>query len=246
VAVAEPAWSRQQRQSRGLTDVIELAVFDMAGTTVQEHGVVYRVLKECVVAAGSRPTETDIEKWMGAGKREAITALLTDPVPPEQRVVDAAFADFRSRLDAAYSADPPAAFPNVEDLFLRLRTAGIKVALTTGFDREVTDRLLTLLSWDEHVIDAVVCIDDVTAGRPAPYLIFHAMESTGISDVGRILVAGDTVRDIEAGANAGAALVIGVTTGDVDATALAVAQPTHVLDSLAGIVEVLADLGQTI
>ncbi|MCW2527160.1 MAG: family hydrolase [Pseudonocardiales bacterium] len=229
-----------------MSDVIELAVFDMAGTTVQEHQVVYRVLEECVVAAGGRPSKADIEKWMGAGKREAITALLTDPVPPEEKVVDAAFADFRSRLDAAYSADPPTAFPAVDTLFHRLRTQGIKIALTTGFDREVTDMLLKSLSWEDQVVDAVVCIDDVTAGRPAPYLIFHAMEATEVRDVRRVLVVGDTVRDVEAGTNAGAAVVVGVTTGDVDADALAVAGPTHVLTDLAGIIDLLADMGQRI
>ncbi|MCW2528931.1 MAG: hypothetical protein JWM76_3791, partial [Pseudonocardiales bacterium] len=36
--------------------MIELAGFDMAGTTVQEHQVVYRVLEDCVVAAGGRPS----------------------------------------------------------------------------------------------------------------------------------------------------------------------------------------------
>ncbi|HWC79577.1 MAG TPA: hypothetical protein VG756_06400 [Pseudonocardiaceae bacterium] len=57
--------------------MIELAVLDIAGTTVDEEGTVYRVLAEAVRAAGGDPTPAQIEAWMGADKREAIHALLT-------------------------------------------------------------------------------------------------------------------------------------------------------------------------
>ena len=60
-------------------------------------------------------------------------------------------------------------------------------------------------------------------------MIFHAMEATGVADVRRVLVAGDTVRDVEAGRNAGAAVVVAVRTGEVKAETLAAATPTHVL-----------------
>ena len=58
--------------------------------------------------------------------------------------------------------------------------------------------------------DTVVCGSDVPAGRPAPYMIFRAMERLGVTDVARVLVAGDTPRDLEAGTNSGAAMVVGV------------------------------------
>jgi phosphonatase-like hydrolase len=90
------------------------------------------------------------------------------------------------------------------------------------------------------VLDAVVCIDDVTAGRPAPYMIFHAMEATGVEDVRRVFVAGDTVRDVQAGRNAGAAEVVAVLTGEVSAHTLAAAGPTHVLP---GVTEIPSLLG---
>ncbi|WP_275003379.1 hypothetical protein [Promicromonospora iranensis] len=38
--------------------------------------------------------------------------------------------------------------------------------------------LLERLGWQDGVIDAVVCTDDVPAGRPAPYLVHRAMERT--------------------------------------------------------------------
>ncbi|MFD0472481.1 HAD family hydrolase [Nonomuraea thailandensis] len=173
--------------------MIELAVLDIAGTTVEEHGAVYLALEEAVRAAGGAPSAADIRRWMGADKREAITALLTgapggqgaeppsggpraEPAGgsragapdgrPSEEVVDAAFADFRARLGAAYAARPPAPLPGVPEAIAELRAAGVKVALTTGFDREVTTALLAAIGWEHGVLDAVVCVDDVrAAGR---------------------------------------------------------------------------------
>jgi len=82
-------------------------------------------------------------------------------------------------------------------------------------------------------VDAVVCSDEVARGRPAPYMIFRAMEATGIVDVDRVLVAGDTVRDLEAGVGAGARAVVGVLTGSTDATTLGRVRHTHILASVA-------------
>ncbi|WP_043622633.1 phosphonatase-like hydrolase [Nonomuraea candida] len=222
--------------------MIELAVLDIAGTTVEEHGAVYLALEEAVRAAGGDPSAAAIRRWMGADKREAITALLAESQggAPAPETVDAAFADFRARLDAAYAARPPAPLPGVPEAIATLRAAGVKVALTTGFDREVTTALLAAIGWQDGVLDAVVCVDDVPSGRPAPYMIFRAMEATGVRDVGRVLTAGDTVRDLEAGTNAGARIVAGVLTGSQDAAALGAVRHTHLLPGVAAIPALLS------
>ena len=69
-----------QRVSKatGAVDEMEPApMADVAGTTVDEGGTVYRVLAETVRAAGGDSSPAQIEAWMGASKREAIQALLT-------------------------------------------------------------------------------------------------------------------------------------------------------------------------
>ncbi|HEY0804547.1 MAG TPA: phosphonatase-like hydrolase [Pseudonocardiaceae bacterium] len=214
--------------------MIELAVLDIAGTTVEEHQAVYRALEEAVTAAGGHPTAADIQHWMGAGKREAIAAMLGHDD------IDAAFLDFRRRLGAASRDTPPVPLPGVPDAIAKLRSTGVKVALTTGFDREVTGNLLRAIGWDDGVVDAVVCVDDVLAGRPAPYMIFRAMEATGVSDVATVLTAGDTIRDLQAGTNAGAGIVVGVLTGGLDERTLATAPHTHILRSVADLPALLA------
>ena len=89
------------------------------------------------------------------------------------------------------------------------------MTLTTGFDDDVALPMLEALGWHtgpDGILDAVVTTSDVTAGRPAPYMIHHAMELTGVTDVHRVLAAGDTIVDLLAARNAGA-ITVGVTTG---------------------------------
>lgn len=216
---------------------IELVALDIAGTTVQEHNAVYDALADAVRAAGGSPSTSDIAAWMGADKREAITALLGGSPPAS--AVDATFDDFRVRLADAYAARPPTPLPGVPEALAKLRANGVKVALTTGFDRVVTDGLLATLGWDSGVIDAVVCVDDVAAGRPAPHMIHRAMELTGVRDVRRVAAVGDTVRDLRAGMNAGAAAVVGVLTGGQTETQLGAEPHTHLLSSVADLPMVL-------
>ena len=219
--------------------IIELAVFDIAGTTVDEGGTVYRVLEAVVRAHGADPSAADIRAAMGADKREAITALLD--VQNGDPGVEQAHREFVEELAAAYRSTPPAPFPGVEEAIATLRTAGIKVALTTGFDRQITGSLLAALGWQvPDGLDAVVCADDVPAGRPTPLMILRAMELTGVSDHERVLVAGDTVLDVRAGRAAAAGMVVGVLTGAHTAQELSEADPTHVLESVADLPDVLA------
>jgi phosphonatase-like hydrolase len=213
----------------------ELVVLDMAGTTIDEGLQVYRVLAETATAHGASPSEADIARWHGAAKHEALRALLTSRgVPPSDDVLHTVVADFRSRLVAAYADSPPRPLPGVPEALADLRSAGIRVALTTGFDRDIVDSLLRALDWEgDSVVDAVVCGSDVTTGRPAPYMIFHAMEALAVTDVARVLVAGDTPRDLEAGTNSGAAYVVGVLSGASGAEELGAHRHTHLLSSVA-------------
>lgn len=216
----------------------ELVVLDMAGTTIDEGLQVYRVLGETATAHGASPSPSDIAQWHGASKHEALRALLTSSTgaPPSVDRLDAVVADFRARLKDAYVQSPPTPLPGVPEALADLRAAGIRVALNTGFDRDIVDSLLEALGWtDQSVVDAVVCGSDVTEGRPAPYMIFRAMEAVGVTDVARVLVAGDTPRDLQAGTHAGAALVVGVLSGAGDAAELGAHRHTHLVSSVANL-----------
>jgi phosphonatase-like hydrolase len=227
--------------------MIKLAVLDIAGTTVEEHNAVYEALAGAVRGFGAAPTPTDIATWMGADKREAIRGLIgLSGLPiPNDHVVEEIHDHFRSLLQKAYRDDPPTPLSGVPEALGQLRAAGVKVFLTTGFDHAVAEGLLTTIGWNEGVIDGLICVDDVPQGRPAPYMIFRAMEQAGVISVDNVLVAGDTSRDLEAGHNAGARLVVGVATGGMGHNELARSPHTHLLGGVAAIPRLLGSLGLT-
>lgn len=220
--------------------MIELAVFDMAGTTVDDHGIVYIALQDAVQETGAPVSEADLQEWMGADKVTAITALMElGGQEPTQERVAAAFVRFREILAERYAATPPVALPGVAAAIATLRSRGIKVALTTGFDDDVAYPLLESLGWGVgegagNTVDAVVTTSDVAQGRPAPYMIHRAMERTGVHDVRKVLAAGDTVVDVQAGRNAGG-ISVGVLTGKLGRDALSAHSHDYILT---GVVQV--------
>lgn len=216
---------------------IDLAVFDMAGTTVRDDGQVPAAFTSALAAHGIEVSVQAIRSLRGASKRQAIFDLL----PPEgDRAARAqtVYATFREHLARRYDAGVHA-IPGAAQAFASLRTHGIKVALNTGFDRDTTQMLLTALGWTTDVVDAVVCGDEVPHGRPAPYLIFRCMEALGVLSVGRIAVIGDTTLDLQAANNASARYVIGVLSG-AHGRAELLAQPhTHLVESVAEVAAIL-------
>ncbi|MCD4852067.1 phosphonatase-like hydrolase [Arthrobacter sp. AK01] len=223
--------------------MITLVACDMAGTTIDEHGDVYVALARCVEETGVATTPEAVQEWMGADKVEAITALIeAGGGTADAETVAAAFIRFKELLVEFYDANPPVALEGVEDAFRELRRQGIKVALTTGFSRDVAEPLLERLGWgvgDDNLLDAVVCSDEVAAGRPAPHMIHRAMELTGVQDVRAVIAAGDTVNDLAAANNAGVTAV-GVLTGKLGRDDLAAHPHHHILDGVKDIPALLS------
>ncbi len=204
---------------------------DMAGTTVDDHGLVYDALRDSVLETGATVDQGDLQAWMGTDKLTAIAALMplggVDPTG-----APAAFERFRVILADSYRANPPVALPGVEEALRVLRERGVRIALTTGFADDVAYPILEALGWSVGAhLDAVVTTSDVSAGRPAPYLIHHAMERTGVTDVAAVLAAGDTVVDLLAARNAGV-VGVGVLTGALTRDELERHPHHHILDSV--------------
>lgn len=218
------------------TRSFDLAALDMAGTTVQEHGAVYAALRGAVTAhVGSEIPPAVFSQWTGTSKYEAIIGLLialTGHADPTD--IEAIYSDFTQRLTTAYRTTPPTPLPGITEAVATLRTAGVAVVLQTGYSREVAESILAAMDWRVgRDIDGLVSSDEVAASRPAPYLIFHAMELAAVTSVDRVLVAGDTANDLHAGTNAGVRFVVGVLTGAYTATELGSQPHTHLLNSAA-------------
>jgi phosphonatase-like hydrolase len=141
-----------------------------------------------------------------------------------------AFVKYLRKLYVFEGVEEVAGAANV---FHTLHEHAIHVALNTGFDREITGILLKALGWDSGIVDAVVCGNDVAEGRPAPDLIFRAMQLVGVSEADHVANVGDTALDLQAGSNAGVRWNIGVLSGAHSREILESEVHTHLLASVA-------------
>lgn len=207
-------------------------MFDLGGTTVHDRGEVPAAFTAAVQEAGIAFDPGELSALRGASKYEALRRLLGGA--DQQGQLDHVYGRFQAGLMARYAQAQPLSLPGVRQAFERLHGAGIRVAVASGFDRRVVGMLLEAVDW-AGLIDALVCSDDVTEGRPAPFMIFRAMERTGVLDVREVAVVGDTVRDLESGWNAGVSYRIGVLTGAHDRATLSAAPHTHIVDSVADV-----------
>ena len=212
-------------------DELKLVVFDLAGTTVKDRGQVTDAFTAALREHDIRVTPEQLSSVRGSSKRQAVLSFIPE-VPERESRAELVYTSFRKHLTARYASEGIEPVDGAEQIFRWLRGLGVRVALNTGFDRDITGQLLKALRWEEGLVDAVVCGDEVRQGRPAPYLIFHAMEATRTTSVHAVANVGDTTLDLVAGHNAGVRWNVGVLSGAHNRQLLEQAPHTHLLHSI--------------
>jgi phosphonatase-like hydrolase len=219
----------------------EVAVLDMAGTTVRDDGLVEQAFVAAVGAVGvdaaspRLPGMLDhVRATMGESKIVVFERLLDGDRERAARA-NAAFEEAYALRVAAGGCVP---IDGAEETFARLRAAGVKVALTTGFSPGTQALIVDALGW-RGLVDLWLAPADAGRGRPHPDLPLTALLRLGASCVQALTVAGDTTADMRSGVRAGAGTVVGVLTGAHDGPALRAAGATQVLPSITDLPELL-------
>ena len=199
---------------------MDMIVCDMAGTTIEEGGVVYKTLRKVMVDDGMSVSEEDMHPWHGA-KKEAVIAHFAEvqgmaPGSSElEERVHRLGDKFEEEIQEAYFApNAPVGLidPTLPEWISGLQSAGCKVSLDTGYPPSIQRGLLEKTNLKE-LVDAYVSSYEVAEGRPYPYMIYRNMEQTSTDDISRVAKAGDSARDIAMGRKAGCGLVVGVLSG---------------------------------
>lgn len=215
---------------------IKLVIFDIGGTIIEDNGEVIDAFSAALEGNGLLASRAELKEMKGASKRAVITKFVErqwgkGATGNETRIAKA-YQDFRERLEGSFSNGGVKPIRGAAATFAWLKTRNIASATTTGFYRSITERILNSAGWQD-IFDANVCSDDVKSGRPAPFMIFHAMEATGIANVREVLNVGDTPLDLQAGNRAGVVGVIGVLTGIHKEDRLRPESPSHLIPSVA-------------
>lgn len=226
------------------TDPITLVVFDMAGTTVEDSGLVRQSFLAADGHAGLSKTDADREEMlryvsdtMGQSKI-VVFRHLAGGNEEQAQAANKEFERSYAQLVADGNCSP---IPGAEQAITSLRSRGVKTALTTGFARETQSAIIDALSWHD-IADLVLCPEPGIRGRPFPDMPLTALMRTETDSVRSMIVVGDTASDVLSGRRAGARASIGVLTGAHDAGQLSAAGATHILDSVAELPDLVAIL----
>ncbi len=195
---------------------VELVVFDLAGTTVQDDDVVAEHLQAALGEAAVPVTIEQVDAVMGWPKPDAIRELLRVAGQPEDEEDIARIHDrfVRNIVEHYRSSRDVREVAGTSGVFRWLAERGIKVAIDTGFSTPITKAVVDRMQWrDRGLLDVVVSSDEVAHGRPFPDMIFLAMQRAGVDDPSRVVKVGDTPSDLIEGRRAKCGFVVGVTRG---------------------------------
>jgi phosphonoacetaldehyde hydrolase len=198
----------------GYRGSLKLAVFDWAGTTV-DYGCMApaAVFVEGFRRQGVSITLEEARGPMGLEKRAHIEALAVLPriaeawrqrhdKPMQPADVDAMYSDFVPLLLAVleqYSG----LIPGVNDAMDELKAMGIRITASTGYFVEAMEVVSKAAARQGYRPEFTISANQVPAGRPAPWMIYRAMEALGVYPSPAVMAVGDTVPDVEAALNAG-------------------------------------------
>lgn len=117
---------------------IKLVVCDMAGTTVEEHGLVYKVLRESMVKHGLTVAEHEMHPWHGAAKGAVVRHFLEASGSPAAGMdtmastIDATFEDAIQKRYAQQGAVEHIV-PGLGLWVSELHEQNIQIGLNTGY-----------------------------------------------------------------------------------------------------------------
>jgi len=176
---------------------IQLAHFDMAGTTIDDEvgvrseefggkplpimidGFQYGLAKIGIVASFN-----DINKHRGAKKVDALYNIITEHRPDVdlderwQMAIQAHDHFIQRGIELAERVQTKA---GIIHLYQILKDSGVYVAVATGFPNEITDSLIANLGWlDKGYVDLIVNAEQAGGGRPAPNMINFALRDAGL------------------------------------------------------------------
>lgn len=193
---------------------LKLAVFDFAGTTV-DYGCCApaAVFIEGYRRKGVEITMTQARGPMGMEKRVHIRTIGEMPEVAAKwqeahgramikQDIDEMYDDFVPLLLAVLE-DYADIIPGTVETMQHLRDQDLQIAGTTGYFDEALEIVVKAAAKAGYEPDFTTCATRVPAGRPAPWMIYRAMEALGVYPPAAVVKVGDTVPDIEAGLNGG-------------------------------------------
>ena len=198
-----------------LPESLQAAVLDWAGTTV-DFG------SRAPVAAMQSVFETfqvevsseEVRGPMGRAKRDHLSELLRNPdiadrwlkaqgKQPGESDIDALYDGFLD-IQATTVAEESNLIEGCVEAVQTCRDLGLRIGSSTGYTRALLEPVLVRARQAGYEPEVALTADDVSQGRPAPWLCFEIAKRLNIYPMSALVKVDDTTAGIQAGRNAGA------------------------------------------
>ena len=234
---------------------ISMIMFDLSGTTVYDDTGVRDCLYQAAQEFDLQTSPDEILLHMGTNKIHLYQFLIASSQgqqidikdfekiqdPETAEIAKKVFDRYEQLMIAHYEAEVKE-IPGAADTFQWCRQNGIKVATDTGFHHKITQAIMDGLGWlQDGLVDLSVDVESIPGqrGRPAPYMIFYAMEKLNVQSVHEVIKVGDTPADMLEGRNAGCRGVVGVLSGPRPVSAWGKYWHTHLIPSVKDLPELI-------
>ncbi len=180
---------------------------DIDGTLVQSNWLHAEAWRVAFAEMGMNIELEAIRRQIGKGGDELIPVF----VPWWKRpIVEEPLKTLRKYVFQHGLRQQVQAIPGVRDLMLRVRAAGIKVAVATSSEKDDLRVMLHLASVDD-LMDEQATANDAKQAKPNPDIFSAALKKLGLGPT-ECIALGDTPYDAESAGKAGIR-TIGVMTG---------------------------------
>ena len=198
----------------------DLVIFDWAGTMVDFGSrAPVAALIEAFARHGVPLDEAAARADMGKAKADHVRALLAEPAirrawtsangaDPGERDVDRVMDDLTPLMRQA-AAQAAELIPGAAETVAALRAAGLKIASSTGYTREMMAPVLARAAEQGYAPDHLVCAGETPQGRPSPLMIYKACVELGVWPLSRVVKVDDAEAGVAEGRAAGC-LTIGL------------------------------------
>lgn len=207
IEVSQPA-------DRFKPSAVQAVVLDWAGTAVDFGSrAPIAAIQAAFEQAGVPVAEDEARRPMGRAKRDHLQAILDQPgfrarwvaakqADPTEADLDAIYAEFLT-LQAECVVSHSGLIDGCLEAIAYCRQNGLKVGSSTGYTAPLLAAVAQRAASEGYTPDVMLSADDVSPGRPAPWLILENARRLGVFPMASIVKFDDTPAGIEAGSNAG-------------------------------------------
>jgi HAD superfamily hydrolase (TIGR01509 family) len=211
--------------------MVEAVLCDIDGTLVESNWLHAAAWQVAFAAMGIELELEDVRRQIGKGGDELIPVFVSWWKRDQVKEPLETYRKFVFQHDCLPQVKP---LPKVREFLLKLKEAGIKVALSSSASKE--DLLAyKRIAHMEDLIDEETSADDADKSKPHPDIFDATLRKLKLP-ASKCIALGDTPYDAEAAGKAGLG-TIGVTTGGWSRKELLAAGCAEVYESVAELLE---------